>query len=273
MKDTQALSPILLDLSRKADPDRYFSALFAPASDQKDLMALIVFYHEIAKTRDTVSETTLGLIRLQWWKDGLRAIYQNKPAPSHFLFEHLKCIIENHNLAQDDFELMIHGREFDLENMAPADLKGLQNYLDYTSTPLLKMMGNILNVKDDSETLKHLAIGYGLIGLIRSTLFLAKEHRCLLPQDLLDQYQISLTQLYDFKAQDNLKFVIKACHQEALCHLKLAKPKHAVFKAQKSLALLYAKHIEKCSFDIFDQRFIAPPAFKELRVTLSSLLS
>ena len=61
---------------RKHDPDRYFSALFAPADRRPFLFALYAFNHELAHVGESVREPMIGEIRLQWWRetlDGARA--------------------------------------------------------------------------------------------------------------------------------------------------------------------------------------------------------
>lgn len=50
---------------RRFDPDRYFSALFAPADKRPLLFALYAFNHELARVGEVVREPMMGEIRLQ----------------------------------------------------------------------------------------------------------------------------------------------------------------------------------------------------------------
>src|ERR1041384_3406995 len=50
---------------RRADPDRYFSALFAPAETRPLLFALYAFNHELARIGEVVHQPMTGEIRLQ----------------------------------------------------------------------------------------------------------------------------------------------------------------------------------------------------------------
>src|ERR1700744_6087510 len=62
-------APDLAALARRADPDRFLFALFAPPA-QRDLLFLIAcFHHELARARAAVREPGLALIRLQWWRE------------------------------------------------------------------------------------------------------------------------------------------------------------------------------------------------------------
>jgi phytoene synthase len=58
-------------LVRESDPDRYYAALFAPATERPHLLALYAFSGEIARVRETISGPMPGEIRLQWWRDAL----------------------------------------------------------------------------------------------------------------------------------------------------------------------------------------------------------
>lgn len=57
--------------ARELDHDRYLAALLAPARARDQLLALAAFHGEIARIPASVSEPTIGAIRLQWWRDAL----------------------------------------------------------------------------------------------------------------------------------------------------------------------------------------------------------
>jgi len=65
-------------LVQSQDPDRFLLAQFAPFERREVLYALFAFNHEIAKTREVVSETQLGLIRLQWWREAIEGVYNGE---------------------------------------------------------------------------------------------------------------------------------------------------------------------------------------------------
>jgi phytoene synthase len=52
-------------------PDRYYAALFAPASVRADLIALAAFDGEITRIGQVVSDAALAEIRVAWWRDAL----------------------------------------------------------------------------------------------------------------------------------------------------------------------------------------------------------
>src|ERR1700753_3370412 len=54
---------------RRHDPDRFFTALFAPEARRETLFLLYAFNHELARAREVASEPTIALIRLHWWRE------------------------------------------------------------------------------------------------------------------------------------------------------------------------------------------------------------
>src|SRR5690349_9907669 len=82
---------------RKFDNDRFLTGLFAPADRREALFALYAFNHEIAKTREVVSEPVLGQMRLQWWFDSIEGIYAGT-VPAHAVLQPLAEAITGHNL-------------------------------------------------------------------------------------------------------------------------------------------------------------------------------
>src|SRR3954454_22001238 len=66
---TRGMNDVVTALVRRHDPDRFLTALFAPAPRRDALMVLYAFNHELARARTVASETPLALIRLQWWRE------------------------------------------------------------------------------------------------------------------------------------------------------------------------------------------------------------
>ena len=53
---------------RTADRDRFLAALFAPEPARRDLLGLLAFDRELARTPHVTREPLLARIRLQWWQ-------------------------------------------------------------------------------------------------------------------------------------------------------------------------------------------------------------
>lgn len=250
------------------DPDRFFLSLLTDQAP--DIWPLLAFNAEIAKMREVVTETTIGLIRLQWWRDALEKFYEDGTILQHEIIIDLARVIKKYDLPKEHFENLLYAREFDLEDVLPATLEGMVNYADYTHTPLLELIGLVLDKKED---MRSLAIAYTLTGLLRSVLYHARQHRCYLPQDVLADNQINMATLYDLKAQDGFLSVITTICSVAKRHLDNTSPVTPYTRGMKKMTFLYLKHMLQCGYDPFNKNWITSPRFKELRITWAVKMS
>ena len=163
------------------DPDRYFSALFAPPDQRRALVGLYAFNLEIAKTRETVSEPMLGHIRLQWWREALEGIYAGEPR-QHAVVLALYDAVRRQGLSRDLLAEMIEGRERDLEEAPPASLEEVVTYASATSGALVGLALEAAGQAGDSRNVGiATGIAYALTGLIRAIAFHAGQGRSWLP--------------------------------------------------------------------------------------------
>ncbi len=194
---------------REHDPDRYVISLTYPAKIRAVLWPLFAFNHEIAKTREVVSETQLGLIRLQWWRDGIGEVYDGKQVREHPVLLALETVIKEYDLPQECFNKLIYAREFDLEDVPPASIEGLINYADFTHTPLLRLVLKILGTDVDVNNIKKTAVFYSLIGLIRSLPVHLRQQRCYLPADRMEHHGVTQWNLFNGNGHDKVPEIIK----------------------------------------------------------------
>ena len=241
--------------------------LFAPADRRDALWALYAFNHEVAKTREVVTETRLGLIRLQWWKDAVAGIFNGQTPLKHQVVEPLAEAIARYNLPREPFETLMYAREFDLEDRLPADLAGMAAYAEFTSLPLLKLALAVTGEGDAGA--KEAATGYALAGLLRAVPAHAAQRRCYLPEKLLQQEGMDQYKLYDRKEVDKIKPAVKAVATFAsgLLEKPAAKGQAALMR---HMAQMYLKRLETAGYDVFSSTFHAPPPLMALRLWWNS---
>ncbi len=249
-------------LVREQDPDRFLLSMFAPSHVREDLWALFAFNHEIAKTREVVSETQLGLIRLQWWRDAIEGIYEREEVLEHEVLQSLADAIKAHDLPREDFEILLHAREFDLEDVLPGNVEGLVNYADFTTSPLMKLAAAAAG-SGAGEPVQPVSVNYALAGVLRSVAFYAGQRRCLLPEDLMKEHGQSINALYEGKPADGLPEVVKAVAEQAVGGVMC---ENRLLRATNRLAWVYLKQLKRCGYDVFHPRLAVPPAFKTLRL-------
>jgi len=181
------LSP-MARLVRRHDRDRFLTALFAPAQARESLYALYAFNYEVAKTRESVRETMLGRIRLQWWREAVAAIYDGGPIGHHEVTGPLAEAVAAHGLTRAHFDALIDAREADLDDRPPPSLASLEAYAAATSGSLVLLALEALGVRgpDAEEAGRGIGIAYALAGLLRAVPFHAGARRLYLPADLID---------------------------------------------------------------------------------------
>ena len=254
------------------DPDRYLTTLFAPRASLPSLWAILLFNQEIAKTRDVVTETTIGLIRLQWWRDALGRDGMTDDHPALLL---LRPALESGRLEKEALEELIYAREFDLEDTAPANLQGLENYADFTTTPLLRLMVQACGVDVDQDRLRFLGVAYGLTGILRAVRAHGAHRRCYLPQDMMQAADITTDQVFAGQNLDRLVPLTKDIALYAQDHLcRASEIGHVpVLRALGAIVDLYLRQIEQCGYDVFSPELSRPPKFRELRVAWRVMVS
>ncbi|WP_147151800.1 squalene/phytoene synthase family protein [Reyranella soli] len=110
----------VLDLVRSADRDRFLGALFAPEPARTDLLALLAFNHELARTRTVTREPMLARIRLEWWREAVvEAAGAGKPRAQPIV-ESLSETIRRSSLRPQDLIALIDAREEEIEG--PLDV-------------------------------------------------------------------------------------------------------------------------------------------------------
>jgi phytoene synthase len=110
----------VLDLVRTADRDRFLGALFAAEPGRTDLLAILAFNHELARTRSVTREPMLARIRLEWWREAVgEAAGAGKPRAQPIV-ESLSETVRRHALAPERLVALIDAREEEIDG--PLDV-------------------------------------------------------------------------------------------------------------------------------------------------------
>jgi phytoene synthase len=258
-------------LLQQYDKDRFYLGLLADEHVRPSLWALFAFQHEIAKTREVVTETTMGLIRLQWWRDGIGEIYDGKPPRANEVLPPLAQAIKKYDLKRADLDALVYAREFDLEDMIPADMKGMIHYAEYTNAPLNRLALQVLDATYDNEIVETLSTAYGLCGLLYAAPFHAAQRRCYLPANLLAKHKMSERDLYEFKNWDTaLAPVVQdiATKAHALIDSVSNKPVPLYLRRLRLISSMKLKTLKNAHYNLLDSRLTMPPPLFHLRLAI-----
>ncbi|MEQ9814376.1 MAG: phytoene/squalene synthase family protein [Azospirillaceae bacterium] len=272
------LSGLAADV-RAHDHDRFLIALMAPADARDALLALAAFNLEIAKTREVVSESMLGEIRLQWWRETVAMIYEGRPR-RHNVGDALAGAVARHDLTRAHLDAMIDGREWDLTDQAPPTLDDLEGYLDRTALPLVRLQLEAVGVTDGAahEAAVPLARAYGLTGLLRAVPFHARQRRVYLPTAVVEEVATRMGDLFELRPHEGLARAVEHLAGQARFYLAdararrrhLPRPALAVFR-QATLADTYLGRLARAGHDVFDARVQIAPPWRQARLALAAL--
>ncbi|HYZ64784.1 MAG TPA: squalene/phytoene synthase family protein [Acetobacteraceae bacterium] len=146
------------EIVRRHDPDRFFTALFAPAAKREALFTLYAFNHELARAREVAREPMMALIRLQWWREVVEGAHRR-----HEVAEPLREALDADALKSHDLLALIEGRESD-----PATtLDDWASHLRNTAGTLAVAAGRSLGATE-FEALRDFGAAYGAAGVLRN---------------------------------------------------------------------------------------------------------
>lgn len=249
------------ELVKKQEPDLFLLSLFAKANVREYLWALFAFYHEISKTRYVVSESTLGLIRLQWWRDCIGEIYDNGYVQAHEVLKPLAEAIDMYNLPRESFDNLIYAREFDLENVSPGNIEGLLNYCDFTTTPMFELALRIMGDNPQEHLVQPIAMNYSLIRVLIASRAHAKDGWLMLPEDLCLSADLTLDNFFENDIARNQ--VIRDVVAARLAHVPT---KQDFLKGAQALSDIYFKNLKSHNYNVLSQKLKVDPPFKVLRL-------
>lgn len=252
-------------LVRAHDLDRFMISMFLPQDMREDVWALLAFNFEISRIREVVSERTLGLMRLRWWRDEINRIYDGKKVDGHEVLTSLAEIIRKHGLKRNGFDALLDARALDLDDdVQPKNLEGLMNYAEFTTRPLYELILSVCGVDPEFEVLQPVAINYALVGIVRASTLWASQGRCLFPEDLMNKHGLSQNNMMSPNRRESLRAVVHDIIEGGW--LTPVGTQQVFLRANEVLSNLYYKQIKKAKYDITSPIFLREPVFKALRM-------
>jgi phytoene synthase len=203
----------LIEMVRRHDPDRFLTALFAPAAARDALLALYAFNHELARARSVATEPPLALIRLQWWREVVQGERKR-----HEVATPLTAAIEAGLLHPDDLLPLIDARDQE----AYGEFTTLEDWRAWVlagAGGLAVAAGRLLGVPGN-EGLRRRGAAYGVAALLRATGALASAGRCLLPQDVLLRHGLTPEEFVDDPGTPAGRAVLEAVRVEGRALLR-----------------------------------------------------
>jgi phytoene synthase len=191
--------------------------LFAPDAARPHLLALYAFNVELSRIRETVTDPTIGEIRLHWWLDAIGGIFAGEVA-AHPVIEALAPAIERGALPEHSFRNMIEARRFDLFDDPMPTLNDLEGYLGETASALIQMAAFVLdpaNAASSAHAAGLAGVAMGIVGQLRLVPITRARGQCYVPNDLLEKEGLTPAELLRGEPSNSLEKVLSGLRDVA----------------------------------------------------------
>ncbi|TTA40574.1 NADH dehydrogenase (ubiquinone) complex I, assembly factor 6 [Bagarius yarrelli] len=224
-----------INLVRLRDYDGFVSSLLLPDVARRSAFALRAF-----NVKDSVSQKSIGLMRMQFWKTAVEDLYRDEPP-----------------LQPVSTELW---REKDLEDRAYRNLQELEAYAENTQSSLLYLLLETLGVKDvhADHAASHIGKAQGIVTCLRATPYHSQRRRVYLPMDICMLHGASQEDFIRGSREQNVRDVVYDIASQAHVHLTHARsfsktvPDAAMPAFLQTVAIDdYLERVRKVDFDIF----------------------
>ena len=170
-------------LVERGDPDRWRSAMTAPAGPARDgLMALYALNLEAARALWVAREPLLAEIRLQWWLDAIGEIFEGKRRRRHEVVGPLAAAIRASGLPRAPLLALVSARR--QERAGFPGRAALLAHVDATAGNLMALAATHLGAGPDAlPVVRDFARGAGLAAWLRAVPELAARGVAALPGD------------------------------------------------------------------------------------------
>uniref|UniRef100_A0ABK0LQ23 NADH:ubiquinone oxidoreductase complex assembly factor 6 n=2 Tax=Rattus norvegicus TaxID=10116 RepID=A0ABK0LQ23_RAT len=212
-----------------------------------------------AEVKDSVSEKTIGLMRMQFWRKAVEDMFCDNPPHQPVAMELWKAV-KRHNLTKRWLLRIIDEREKNLDDKAYRSIRELETYAENTQSSLLYLTLEVLGVKDvhADHAASHIGKAQGIVTCLRATPYHSSRRQVFLPMDVCVQHGVSQEDFLRRNQDKNVRDVVYDIASQAHLHLKHARSFHSRVPAEAFPAFLqtvsledYLKKIQRVDFDIF----------------------
>ncbi|KIK65532.1 hypothetical protein GYMLUDRAFT_39002 [Collybiopsis luxurians FD-317 M1] len=191
-----------LDLVKNHDYESYLIAQFWPKELRGGYFALKAFSTELAMIQDNVSTSTIGMMRIQFWRDAVKAITEGNP-PRHpiALALHQEPSIQQAGLQMYHFKRIIDARDAELQVPVHLTVDSLTAHAESTSSTILYLLLSLQQsllpspskvgaVDLLSHALSHLGTAQTITTLLRALPYHARNGRMVIPAEITAKHNV-----------------------------------------------------------------------------------
>ncbi len=183
----------------------YYSFRFLPPDKRRAITALYAFCREVDDIADECPDPRIASTKLAWWRDEIAFTFAGKPR--HPVGQALLTAIRAYDLPMEQFHEIIDGMEMDLTQNRYPDFKALQLYCYRVASVVGQLAATIFGYSD-RKTLKYahdLGLAFQLTNIIRDVGEDARRNRIYLPQDELQRFGVSESDILDSRESESFQ--------------------------------------------------------------------
>ena len=202
---------------RASDYERYLAVGFSSSSLRRELIYLIAFNKEILQIPDKVTESMIGRIRLQWWRESLFERKQVARTGNEIL-DGINFLRNKYDIGDDIFENIIKHAESDLEGFTPNSMSDVINHSTLSGGALNESIANIL--APNLPKIAILANQYGTAWSLTKSMidlpYLGIRAKSYLPLDHIHREGLTGKNIFDKVNSNKLSVIINSIINEAI---------------------------------------------------------
>ncbi|KAK7056769.1 hypothetical protein VNI00_002486 [Paramarasmius palmivorus] len=254
------------ELVQKHDYESFLISHFFPKELQGGYFALKAFSVELAMVQDNVSNSTLGAMRMQFWRDAVKAISEDKP-PRHPIAMALYDTSQVANLPPYHLKRMIDARDAELQVPVHLTTDSLTSHAESTSSTMLYALLSMMSLHSEalSHAASHVGVAQTITTLLRALPFHARHGRMVIPADITSKHGVVQEEVFrnggQAKGLDDAVFefatlandhliTARSMFKEEGLEGKVPQPAMAVFLAGVPASGIL-KRLEELNFDVF----------------------
>lgn len=257
--DSQQNEKYCINIVRSRDYDGFVSCLLLPEDARRSSLALRAFNVELAQVKDSVTQKTIGLMRMQFWKTAIEEIYRDDP-PVQPVSAELWRAVRKHYLTKRWLLRIVTEREKDMEDRAYRNLQELETYSENTQSSLLYLLLESLGVKDvhADHAASHIGKAQGIVTCLRATPYNSSRRKVYLPMDVCMLHGASQEDFIRGSREQNVRDVVYDIASQAHVHLQHARSFSRNVPPAATPAFLltvvledYLHRVRRVDFDVF----------------------
>lgn len=258
------------DKAAKSGSSFYYSFLFLPAEKRRAIMAAYAFCREVDDIVDEVENIDVARMKLAWWRTETANIFSGNP--QHPVGKALLPVVNQLSIAPEYFHAIIDGMEMDLTHHRYRDFQALEQYC-YRVASVVGYISAIIFGYTDERTLqyaKDLGMAFQLTNIIRDVGEDARRDRIYLPQEELQQFNLSDADILQRKYSENFRQLMafqakRANDYYEKAYAELPKVDRKTQRAGLIMGAIYRTlldEIERDKFAVLNQRIALTPLRK-----------